>query len=679
MWLTFALAVIVCFVLLYLPGFLLCRGLGLSSLSSFAASPLVVVACYCLVGLAYAQLGIFCTMLNVFLPVLAVAVALFAWRFIRHRGQASVAGRGDWLAMGLYALTGFVLAVCFFASVLDTPYSIVSEFDNAFHLNVIRAFAESGAWSVLDVSKYLTPDDLALAPLGATGFYPACWHIVCALVATVFDNNVVLAENAVNFTTAAFVFPLGMGFLLTSIFKERRIVYLGSLTVLAFVSYPWVLFIWGPLLPNVFAYALMPVIIGLFIRIVDGMAEKWVKAPGLVAFLLGLITLAFTQPNAIFFCIVFLTPYCIWRLWTLPKDPRIFGHRVSRRVAAIAFAVLVVGIWVALVFAPFFYTLVFVESWPAQLTLDAAFCNVCTLRFGWFDGQQVLAVIVLVGIVFSCVRRQHLWITVVYLYFCLAYVLCIATDGLPRLILGGFWYTDYYRLAACLAIVGALLAAMGLEAIIEGLGKLFSGRSRAFVASVVVTLVAFCFFNYAWVVPVGGYDQGRTPMGQYRSLMERSNSLDNESVHFSGSERAFIAKVKDLVPEGSVIINLPDDGSAYGYGADDLRVYFREYRGYVDELYASPEDAIWETYESQRIRLGLANVDSDDEVRRALESVGAEYVMLLDYKDALYEQHTTPFFQPSFWEGLCAIDDDTPGFELVLSEGDMRLYKIVAQ
>lgn len=679
MWLSFALAVIVCLVLLYLPGFLLCRGLGLSSLSAFATAPLVDVACYCLVGLAYARLGVFSTTLNVFLPVLALGAVLFILRFVKRGGQVSVAGRGDWLAMGLYAIVGLVLGIYLFASALDMPYSIVSEYDNAFHLSVVRAFAESGVWSVLDVSKYMTPEDLAITPLGGNGFYPACWHIVCALVATLFDNSAALAENAVNFTIAAFVFPLSMAYLFMSIFKKRRIVYLGSLTTLAFVSYPWTLFIWGPVLPNVFAYALMPVIIGLFIRIVDGVTEKWIKAPGLIVFLLGFVTLAFTQPNAVFFCIVFLTPYCVWRIWTLPEDIVVRGHRISRKGAAVAFVALVIVIWVVLVYAPFFHNLIFAESWRSELSIEQAVSNVFTLGFGWFSPQWILAVVVLIGIVFSLVHRRYLWITVAYLYFCIAYVLCVATDGLLQLMLGGFWYADFYRLAACIAIVGVLVAAMGLEAVIELLERLLSKHRNAFYVCVAAMLMLFCFSNYAPVVPIGGNEQGHTALRQYHDLMMQSNDHNNESAHYSGSKRDFVERVKELVPEDSLVVNLPDDGSAYAYGVNGLRVYYREYRSYVDEPYESPDDETWETYESQHIRLGAADIANNEDVRQAFENIGADYVMLLDYGDALHEQHTTPFFNPALWTGLLSIRDDTPGFELVLSESDMRLYKVVSQ
>lgn len=31
------------------------------------------------------------------------------------------------------------------------------------------------------------------------------------------------------------------------------------------------------------------------------------------------------------------------------------------------------------------------------------------------------------------------------------------------------------------------------------------------------------------------------------------------------------------------------------------------------------------------------------------------------------------------WEGLANLTDDTPGFETILADGDMRLYKITAE
>ena len=37
------------------------------------------------------------------------------------------------------------------------------------------------------------------------------------------------------------------------------------------------------------------------------------------------------------------------------------------------------------------------------------------------------------------------------------------------------------------------------------------------------------------------------------------------------------------------------------------------------------------------------------------------------------------FYEISDWEGIDSVTDETPGFTPILSEGDMRLYKISAQ
>ena len=34
-------------------------------------------------------------------------------------------------------------------------------------------------------------------------------------------------------------------------------------------------------------------------------------------------------------------------------------------------------------------------------------------------------------------------------------------------------------------------------------------------------------------------------------------------------------------------------------------------------------------------------------------------------------------FNSIIWRGLVELDDETPGFEVILSEGDMRLYRVV--
>ena len=60
----------------------------------------------------------------------------------------------------------------------------------------------------------------------------------------------------------------------------------------------------------------------------------------------------------------------------------------------------------------------------------------------------------------------------------------------------------------------------------------------------------------------------------------------------------------------------------------------------------------------------------------AVEKAGARYVMLLDEKS--YDDRTVVKlrYKEEDWVGIESITQDTPGFTLVLSEGDMRLYRI---
>ena len=61
----------------------------------------------------------------------------------------------------------------------------------------------------------------------------------------------------------------------------------------------------------------------------------------------------------------------------------------------------------------------------------------------------------------------------------------------------------------------------------------------------------------------------------------------------------------------------------------------------------------------------------------AFEEVGARYVLILDQGKSFRGQPKPNSYDDALWTGLMAITDDTPGFEVILSEEDMRLYRIL--
>ena len=54
----------------------------------------------------------------------------------------------------------------------------------------------------------------------------------------------------------------------------------------------------------------------------------------------------------------------------------------------------------------------------------------------------------------------------------------------------------------------------------------------------------------------------------------------------------------------------------------------------------------------------------------------AESNMLILEGDDSVMKSWYPFYNPSLWKGINAIDDNTDGFTLLLSDGSMSLYRI---
>ena len=67
---------------------------------------------------------------------------------------------------------------------------------------------------------------------------------------------------------------------------------------------------------------------------------------------------------------------------------------------------------------------------------------------------------------------------------------------------------------------------------------------------------------------------------------------------------------------------------------------------------------------------------TDEQVKTAVRSTGAEYLIQLDQGDTEAREPYPFTYDPDDWRGIDAIDDNTDGFEVVLSDGDMRLYRI---
>lgn len=677
MWLSFIFAALACVAFLYVPGFLFFWGLGIVRLRALVLAPIASVACYCVLGIAFVKLGVPCTWLTVgSLSVILCAIPLVI-RALRKRlaGQEDASAGLDWATLAIYVAVGLVAATCVYVLPLGAADAFSQEYDNAFHMEVIRSFVDSAKWSTLEVSKYLADDAATIAPMPGTSFYPALWHVTCAFVVSLLGCPITVAINATNFVVASILFPTGVMLFISTFVKSRLTVRLGALVALAFLGFPWLLMYWGPLYANVFGLAFVPVVSSLFVRIVDSIASKSLEAVDVCSFLLGVVVLAVAQTSSIFTCIVLLAPYCVYRIWTYEQGFSLFGRKVPSRLCAVLFILFVIVVWLLFVFAPFMSGPVFCNEWGLTRTPSQAVNNVLVMQFGWFPEQYVVALLVAVGFVHTFGNRKYFWASVSYLLFCAMYVACTSIDGIMRNILAGFWYMDSYRLVACMAIAGIPLAALGLSRIVEAIRDATKRRPALSKACMSAFVIAMGLLLYMPNFSVGSV-QVCTALGfvEEEYYYTNHNQLQTHHISLDADEEAFLDGVKEIAGD-AVVVNMPDDGSVFAYALNGINTLYRDYRGYYD---GRPTTDTNETDISRMIRKYAMYAGSNQILQDAFEDVGARYVLLLDDTETFGDQHITPTYNEALWIGLAGIMDDTPGFKLVLAEGDMRLYEITA-
>ena len=354
-----------------------------------------------------------------------------------------------------------------------------------------------------------------------------------------------------------------------------------------------------------------------------------------------------------------------------------------RILFAVVAAVLICVIWWVVYHLPFLSAVV-EHSWgAAQYPLEAV---LHTLMLGFMDDgvQLVLMVFVFVGMFWTLKERR--WLATFRLVRARMpgmFIVGVSTSGRLQHLLTGFWYTDYYRVAAMAAIFGIPLAAMGVALVARTIARLLS-RSRdkapAWATSIACALCAFVlvwgtFFlddpradiNPSSEVP----NMGR---GAMTLVWQRLSWQNNVDYIYTTAEKEFVAEVEQVLPEGAVVINNPNDGSCFCYVVDGMRTYYRYLRTYGEG---------GETEDSALIRSRLDSISYDDRVKEAVENVGAEYLLLLDqgrwYNPS--DPDSNFFFtydDNSLWAGIDYVRDSTPGFEVVLARDDMRLYRITA-
>lgn len=671
MWPSFFFASILIIALLYIPGYFFARVICQSRFSSLLCSPLFSLFCYVLLGMIYDLAGLSVPWYLIPVPTLLIGITVYA--AVRRVKQVPSSARCafPWQSLACYAVIGLVIMTFYYVRCLDGANSFAQIYDNANHLSLIQSFATSGHYSIIKASLYLSGSIEGSAPIDVSGlaFYPAAWHIVSALACNAASVSAAIAENAANYIFAGLVFPSSVCLLFNYLFKrDRRIVLLGSICCLAFEAFPWGMMLFGPLYSNMMAFCVLPLVmysVGFCFSF-----EKGKIARGVALVMVGGVVLGASQPNAIFSAIVLMLPYCVRQVYSASNLALKSSQKAS--ICALLFALSIAVLWIALWSSSAFRSVVS-YSWPSFASVTQSVVNVIALSLRDSPVQLALGFFVLFGVVSSLYGKQNRWL--IWSYVAAAAIYCVAasTDGTLKSLMAGFWYNDSYRLASMLALSAMPLAALGLSATI-GIARRVaialkgsdSSRIRSYSAALIV--IPFVLITFAPAHTLAGVGNIETAFSRVEGGLSWLSDPENRA--YTLEEAEFARRAEEIVSQDpGVIVNFAYDGSVFSFASEGLDVLYRSFSSFGGDS---------ETSESQLLRTALDRIASDDQVRAATESINAKYVLLLDSCDRGKTIHEDLYSEANYvdWCGVLNIAPSTEGFELELSEGDMKLYRI---
>lgn len=668
-------------VMLAAPGFLVLHRLGFGILFSICLASPISIVLYCFEGVLFSLLGVPCSGILLFGASLVVAALLDLTRLLPKGRIACPAalssGKAEFAILGAYVVFSLAILAYFFVRNLSDYDSVVQGFDTVYHLGLARSFLDSGNYSFLFPTLYPAESVDFEPPMEGGSFYPAAWHVLAAMLASVSGVSVGFAANATNYVVGSVVFAGGMfAFLKLLLGKDRLALLAGSFLSFAFVAFPWALIVRGEQFPQLLAFALLPSVISFYLICLERSAKACNRLVSAICFVLGMAALALSQTNALFSAGVFCAAFTLALLFRRAKEPG--RNRRKRFVAVGAFGVFVVIVWVVAFNLPFMQAIVWF-SWEPYSSFSEALMRWLTLALGEDARQQILlATLVLMGVLLVLARKRDIWLAVLWLIMGAFYIVDVATSGFAKHFLTGFWYTDYDRIAAMLAIFTIPLACYGFSFFVRllagGIAKIRVSQadSSYVVGATGVFLACLCLvgiFSPSYTI---AREPSATAFGDVYDRMATVNSIEFPGV-FNASERHFVERAQEKMDPGAVVISNPDDGSCFAYGMYDMNLYYRRHfiRGVADA-----KDGLPESEDSRLIRLHLADYASDPAVREAVSDVGARYVLLLDDPKATKDNSVFHTYRWEDWVGLETINEETPGFKLLLSDGDMHLYEI---
>lgn len=649
----FLLSFFVILILLFIPPFIVLKSWKFEKIAALCVAPVISMCLYPTLGLLYSIIGMPASSFTICVSVVLFTIILTAIgiykthnnNFDLHQKERSAFTPSTYCL--LYILVGMVIGGFLFASSFGGFDSIMQSYDNIFHYNLIRHFQESTDWSSLHASLYPIEGDHQTYPVSSSfigTYYPSSWHILCAITMQLAGTSLQSVVNASVFTFSSVVFPLGSYLLISTLFRKSSTIICGAFMTSAFACFPWGLITYYPLFPNLISTALVPAAAGFLIITMNSkndLHKRIMKGAGFA--LICLLSFFFTQPNAVFTLLILLLPFFARVAYQESKAHLRKESHIAPFFITILFCSTAVALWVLAFNLPMMRDVVS-YYWDPIASPANELLGIATLNYIGLAPQYILAAILLIGIPALFIKqKKEAWIAFSYLIS--VFVLFIATtqsDTYLKHFISGFWYTDYHRIAALVSICAIPIATIGLDClynlIATVIGNLLNNkRTSKTISDVVVAFLILMMF----LSP----NPNDSNNAFYELQKKGKERVEQNQAFYSSDEQTFIEKIKETVLPDELILNNPFDGSALAYAFDDLNVYYR----YVHEY-------------------GVDSVKGADPLYDP--DFNAQYYLTLGDSTPLKQ------YQSNDWQLLESIDESTSGFDVILEDGNMKLYKI---
>lgn len=585
--------VVVAMGLLFVPGALVAWASRIRGMALAAIAPAITVSIVAVSALLAPLASMKWSLLSVLLLTAVIgAIALVITS--RFGGTFQAPGYqfhsiNWWVGLGhaLALLTASFLIGRRLVAAFGRPEGFSQTFDNVFHLNAVRYILDTGSGSSITVSS-----------MTGGGFYPAAWHDLVALVASITGSEIAVSVNVVNIVVGAFVWPLGCIFLAHTTLGNRVVVSVAAGILSAgFGAFPLLLLDFGVLYPNFLGNALLPVAVGLAVQAM-GLASSAVESKPVrwLLFLSVLPGISLAHPSSTMALVaMLLAPLLI--LWT--RRTTAVARRSSRPSMVVAgmILLLLIGLCTVAVLWKTIRPPEIAAFWPPIETTGRAIGEVIANSAIGRPVSWVVMVLAIAGLISVILRRSHFWLLGMYVIISGLFVVVASHPfGEVRTFFTGVWYNDPPRLASLLPVVVLPLAVIGAV--------------RGWDRFVVPMFAYFPFTDNSSVeekprqtpryvavlagLAVSGLLVAGTQQANVRHATISASGayqLTNESPLISKDEMALLMRMNEKIPVDAILVGNPWNGSALAYaftGRDVIQFHIlSELRAGSEKLYTA--------------------------------------------------------------------------------------------